>query len=111
MAKLKLPEPHLIKHADVCRDGGSYSIGFETKSLRFFSVELPVMLGVNCTRVGYSEPSIVAYDKVSESIKLNWKQSGKLALELEACNSSEFVNSHRLNEALKLMKLCGEIEP
>jgi hypothetical protein len=43
-----------------------------------------VILDANCTRIGYSEPLVIAYDKVSESIKLNWKQSGKLALELEA---------------------------
>jgi hypothetical protein len=111
MAKLKVPEPFLIRHADVCRDGGSYSIGFETAGSVFYSIELPVELDLDhdFERIGYKEPSIIFYQPQKGSIKLTWQQSKKISEKLKGCQFSEKVNESRFHEAITLLGLAGRL--
>lgn len=109
MGKLRIPEPNVIKHADVCRDGGSYSIGFETINEVYFSIEIPVKLDEVNSRIGYYEPRICSYNPKEEIAQLSWHKSKLFSEKLVTCKLLSSVNKQRLSEALKLLCLSGKL--
>lgn len=112
---MDLPEPTRILWADVCRDGGSFELGFLTADGREFKLKLPVKRGKAgwfrpaALRVGYLPP-VLSGPSSADQI-LDWQQADRLSTLLRPLVQAgiEAGGAQRAEEMLQFLSMGGAL--
>lgn len=113
------PEPFKVKSAHVCRDFGTYVMLYLDSENHFYSLELPVVVGVidgQPKRIGYEPPIIKVYDPVMHgsikvTLQLSWHEGLELKHKLTGLldeNFSAEAKAHA-NDMFELLQLQGSL--
>ena len=111
---MNVPTPKQILWADVCRDGGSYELGYVDDETNEYHLRLPVQRASKGIfrkteqRIGYLQPTLDSGDR-ARAETLTWQEASQLEAQLRPLLDAniESGGQARAAEMLRYMRLRG----
>ena len=111
---MNVPIPSRILWADVCRDGGSYELGYSDADNQQYRLRLPVQRGSKGFfrktehRIGYLQPTLDEGDR-GDAKTLTWQEATELETQLRPLLNSTIAagGPSRATEMLRFIRLRG----